>query len=173
MALDGYLKLVGQSQGWIRGSVTQKGREGLIRVRGADHVVTSPIDQATQQFTGKRVFSPFGILKEVDAASIGLRIAHAANEVFTEWELKLWRPSSTSAAGGSGVERNHFTIRLTDARIQQLRFVLPDNRDPALAPRLDFEEVAFVYAKIEWTWNDPKASHTDAPGTAGRTRRKR
>lgn len=172
MALDGYLKLVGQAQGLIRGSVTQKGREGLIRIRAAEHLVTSPVDQATLQMTGQRVFSPFSVVKEVDLASVPLRAAHANGERFGEWELKLWRPQK-SATGGAGIERQHFTIRLHDAQIQQVRFVLPDNRDPALASRLDFEEVAFVYARIEWTWNDPKTSHIDSVGAKGKARRKR
>jgi type VI secretion system secreted protein Hcp len=172
MALDGHLKLVGQLQGWIRGSVTQKGREGLIRVRAAEHLATSPFDPVAQQFTGQRVLSPFSIVKEVDAASIGLRVAHAGNELFSEWELKLWQPSRASSSA-SGIERNHFTVKLTGARVQQIRFVLPDNRDPALAARLDCEEVAFVFAKIEWIWNEPRASHTDMLAAAGRVRRKR
>ncbi len=37
MALNAYLKLTGQKQGDIKGSVTQKGREGKIMVIAASH----------------------------------------------------------------------------------------------------------------------------------------
>jgi len=173
MALNGFLKLTGQVQGPIRGSVVQKGREGTILVRAADHLVTSPFDPGTLQFVGKRVFSPFCIVKEIDQASIPLRLAHAGNERFSEWELKLFRNNTLGSIGSaSGTERNHFTIRLTDARVQQIRFVLPDTRDPALVSRADFEEIAFVYAKIEWTSPEPKQSFADGPSAGSVPKRR-
>ena len=159
MALNGMLKIVGEMQGQIKGSVTQKGRENLIKVMAADHQVGAAADAATLQIVGKRLFTPFTIIKEVDLASIGLRRALATNESLKEWELKLWRVGSAGA--GAGIERNHFTIRLSDARVLRIKFVLPDTRDSELAARLDCEEVAFIYKKISWSWNDPSAVHDD------------
>jgi type VI secretion system secreted protein Hcp len=31
---------------------------------------------------------------------------------------------------------------------------MPNNRDVALTNRETFEEVTFVYTRIEWTWTD-------------------
>lgn len=171
MALNAFLKLVGNAQGPIRGSVTQKGREGLIKVVEADHVVATPFDAATLQPTGKRRFAPFVLVKEVDAASIGLRKAHAANETFKEWELKLFAASIGGTSGAAGVERNHLTIKLGDARIIELGFHLPDTRDTALLRYADFERISFAYKKITWTWTDGGATHEDSiggPGTISR-----
>lgn len=166
MALNGMLKLVGEIQGLIRGSVTQKGREGRIKVMAADQMTGSDTDAASLQTKGRRQFTPFTIVKEVDLASIALHRALATNELLKEWELQLWRTSNAGA--GAGVERNHFSIRLSDARVQQIRFVLPDTRDPVNVSRLDFEQIAFVYRKISWTWTDGNLVHEASVG-AGTT----
>lgn len=47
MALNAYLKLKGQKQGDIKGSVTQKGRENKIMVIAVSHEVVSPRDMAS------------------------------------------------------------------------------------------------------------------------------
>jgi type VI secretion system secreted protein Hcp len=52
MALNAYLRLKGQKQGEIKGSVTQKGREGKILVIGAEHEVLSPRDASSGLATG-------------------------------------------------------------------------------------------------------------------------
>ena len=49
MALNAYLVLKGQKQGTIKGSVTQKGREGQIAVYAVAHTITSPRDTAGAQ----------------------------------------------------------------------------------------------------------------------------
>ena len=69
MALNAYLRLKGQKQGDIKGSVTQKGREGKISVIAANHDIASPHDAASGQATGRRVHQPFVITKEVDKSS--------------------------------------------------------------------------------------------------------
>lgn len=173
MALNGMLKLVGETQGVIKGSVTQKGREGRIKVMAAEQTTSADADTASLQIKGRRVFTPFTIIKEVDLSSIALHRALATSEAFKDWELQLWRASNVGA--GAGVERNHFTIRLTEARVQQIRFVLPDTRDPAHASQLDFEQVAFVFKKISWTWTEGGLVHEDSigAGTTPAIRRRR
>lgn len=173
MALNGLLKLVGDVQGQIKGSVTQKGREGMIKVMAAEQQIGANFDVATLQITGKRVLAPFTIIKEVDLATIGLRRALATNEQFKEWELRLWRVSTVGA--GAGVEKHFFTIKLSDARVQQIRFVLPDTRDPSLVSRLEFEHIVFLYKKISWTWIETGATHEDTigAGTGPTVRRRR
>ncbi|HZF48038.1 MAG TPA: type VI secretion system tube protein Hcp, partial [Polyangiaceae bacterium] len=58
MALNAYLKLKGQTQGEIKGSVTQKGREGKIMVIAVSHEIMSPRDPASGLPTGKRMHKP-------------------------------------------------------------------------------------------------------------------
>ena len=65
MVLNAYLKLKGQKQGTIKGSVTQKGREGKIAVIAVTHEIISPRDAASGLPTGKRMHKPFVITKVI------------------------------------------------------------------------------------------------------------
>lgn len=159
MALNAYLKLKGQKQGDIKGSVTQKGREGKIMVIAARHEIASPRDAASGLPTGKRMHHPFVITKEVDKSSPLLHAAMVANENFTEWELQFWRPALTPTAGA---ERQHYTVKLTNANIANITFTMPNNKDPALFKLAEYEEVSFVYQKIEWLWVEGGIHAADA-----------
>jgi type VI secretion system secreted protein Hcp len=63
MALNAYLKLTGKTQGEIKGSNTQKGREDQIMVIGYNHEVVSPRDAASGLPTGKRQHKPLTVTK--------------------------------------------------------------------------------------------------------------
>jgi type VI secretion system secreted protein Hcp len=148
MALNAYLKLKGQTQGDIKGSVTQKGREDKIMVIGVQHEVTSPRDAASGLPTGKRQHHPFVITKELDMSTPLLFNALVNNENLTEWELQHWQPSK------SGVEKQHYTVKLTNANIAFIRSIMPNNKHPELMKFSEYEEIGFTYQKIEWTWID-------------------
>jgi len=151
VALNAYLRLVGQKSGEIKGSVTQKGREGRIMVIAASHDVASPRDPATGMATGKRQHTPFLITKELDKSTPLLHQAQAANESFREWELQFWTPQ-TKASSGAGTEVQHFTVTLTNASIASMRTLMQNNKNPELMKYDIWEEIAFVYEQITWTW---------------------
>lgn len=146
MALNAYLKLNGQKQGTIKGSVTQKGREGKIAVIAVTHEIISPRDAASGLPTGKRMHKPIVITKELDKSSPLLYNAFVNNENIPEWELQFWHLSST------GVEEQHYTIKLTNANISSIDFRMDNNKHPDLMKYSEYEVVAFTYQKIEWTW---------------------
>jgi type VI secretion system secreted protein Hcp len=148
MALNAYLKLKGQKQGQIKGSVTQKGRADKIMVIAMQHEVTSPRDAASGLPTGKRQHHPLVITKEVDKSSPLLYNALVNNENITEWELQFWQPSAT------GVEKQHYTIQLVNASIAWVRSIMPNNKHPELTKFAEYEEIGFCYQKIIWTWMD-------------------
>ncbi len=154
VALNAYLRLVGEKSGEIHGSVIQKGREGKILVIAASHGVVTPRgDPASGQAAGKRQHQPFVITKPVDRSSVPLHQVQAANERFREWELQFWAPQ-LKASTGTGAELQHFTVKLTNASIASIAMQMPNTTHPDLV-RLDtFEEVAFTYQAIEWTWTD-------------------
>jgi type VI secretion system secreted protein Hcp len=143
-----YLKLKGQHLGDIRGSSTAKGQEGKIVVFAAEHEVNSPRDPATGLATGKRQHRPFVISKEVDASSPLLYKALATNETFSDWELQFW---STNA---QGVQVQRYAVKLTTASISDIKFRMPNRKLTEMAALPDFEDVAFTYQKIQWTWTD-------------------
>lgn len=148
MALNAYLSIVAQKQGPIQGSVTQKGRENKILVYSAIHEIVCPRDPASGLPTGKRTHKPFMILKELDRSTPLLFSILSNNENIASIELQFWQPSPT------GVERQHFTVRLTNANISSIHFKMPNNRSTRLARLTEYEEVCFTYQRIEWTWNE-------------------
>lgn len=154
MALNAYLKLSGKKQGQIKGSVTQKGRENTIMVIAVSHEILSPRDAASGIATGKRMHKPFVITKELDKSSPLLYNVLVSNENLTEFVLDFWRPNAASATGGAGVEVQHYSVKLTNARISDIKFTMLNNKNPELTRYAEYEEVSFVYEKIEWTWKD-------------------
>lgn len=160
MALNAYLKLKGQKQGEIQGSVTQKGREKSIMVIAVSHEIVSPRDPASGLPTGKRMHKPFVITKELDKASPLLYNALVNNENINEWTLRHFTPQ-VKAQQGVGTEVNHYTVRLFNANIASINFRMANNRNPELMKYSEYEEIAFTYQKINWTWEEGGISGED------------
>jgi type VI secretion system secreted protein Hcp len=153
MALNAYLKLKGQKQGDINGSVTQKGREKMIMVIAVSHEIVSPRDAASGQATGKRVHKPFVITKEIDKSTPLLAKALVTNEVLSSFALDFWRPS-VGGSTGAGAETNFYKVQLTNARIASIAMHMDNNTHPDLQKYAPYEEIAFTYEKITWTFVD-------------------
>lgn len=153
MALNAYLNLKSNKQGVIKGSVTQKGREGKIAVIAVSHEVVSPRDAASGLPTGKRMHKPFVITKELDKSTPLLYNVLCNNENIEEWNLEFWTPQLKAATGG-GVETQHYTVKLTNANIASIAFRMANNKHPDLMKFAEYEEIAFTYQKIQWIWKD-------------------
>lgn len=148
MALNAYLRLKGTTQGEIKGSVTQKGREDSIMVIGFNHEVISPRDAASGLPTGKRQHKPIVITKEMDKATPLLFHALVTNENIPEWELRFWQPSA------SGKEVQYYTIQLINASIAAIRTEMLNNKYPENMQHKEREHISFCYQKIIWTFED-------------------
>jgi type VI secretion system secreted protein Hcp len=148
MALNAYLNLKAEKSGDIKGSVTQKDREGKIAVIAVSHDIISPRDAASGLPTGKRMHKPFVITKELDKSSPLLYNILVNNENITEWELQFWTPSAT------GAEKQHYAVKLTNANIASIDFRMANNKHPDLMKFAEYEQVSFTYQKIEWAWID-------------------
>ncbi len=151
MALNAYLNLTGQKQGDIKGSVTQKGREDKIMVIAVSHEIISPRDAASGLPSGKRMHKPYVITKELDKSSPLLYNVLVNNENITKWELQFWTPQ-VGVGTGTGTEVQHYTVKLTNANIASIAFRMANNKHPELMKFAEYEEIAFTYQKIEWTW---------------------
>jgi type VI secretion system secreted protein Hcp len=156
VALNASLRLVGQKSGKIQGSVTQKGREGTISVIASSHAILSPRDPATGLPTGKRQHRPLSITKELDRSTPILRSVLTSNETLTTCDLLYYR-----ADRATGIEAQYFTIRLTNASIDSIEMQMPNNKHAELMALETFEDVTFVYQKIEWTWTDGGVAAAD------------
>ena len=153
MALNAYLRLKGQKQGDIKGSVTQKGRADSIMVIAYEHGIVSPRDVASGLPTGKRQHKPLMIMKELDKSSPLLYQSLVTNENITEWKLEFWTPQ-LAARMGSGAEVQHYTIELMNANIASIEQHMLNNKDPLLTRYVEYEKIFFTYQKITWTWKD-------------------
>ncbi|WP_437739416.1 type VI secretion system tube protein TssD [Sorangium sp. So ce302] len=155
MPLSAYLRLVGERQGEIRGSVTQKGREGSILVTEVFHSLVGPRDPVTGRPTGKRMHKPFIVTKDLDRSTPLLLSILSHNESIPRWELQFYRSIAI------GVERPVFTVQLTNANISSIQFHMLNVRNPGQSRLPEQEEVAFTYQKVVWTWNDGGVSAED------------
>ena len=148
MALNAYLTLTGETQGEIKGSVTQANRADSIMVISTNHEVISPRDAASGLPTGKRQHKPFTITKEVDKSSPLLYNALVKNENITAWKLQYYAPSS------AGEENQHYTVELVNCSIAGIKHEMLNNKYPENMQHKEREHIAFCYQKITWTWMD-------------------
>jgi len=155
MALNAHLRIVAEKQGTILGSVTQKGREGSIQVIAAMHEIVSPRDPASGRPTGKRVHKPFVVTKVLDRSSPLLYSVLCNNENIKSFELQFYTPDKT------GIEKQHYTVRLENANISSIIFRMPNTRSKIASQLPEREEVSFTYQKIVWTWNEGGISADD------------
>jgi len=151
MALNAYLKMKGQKQGEIKGSVTQKGREDKIMVIAMSHSVISPRDAASGLPTGKRMHKPLVITAELDKSLPLIYSALTNNENITEWKLEFWTPQ-IKAVQGNAVEVQHYNVELLNANVASIDFRMANNKHPDLMKFAEYVEIAFTYQKITWTW---------------------
>ncbi len=149
------MRLSGETQGEIKGSVTQGGREDSIMVIGYSHEVVSPRDAASGLPTGKRQHKPVTITKEIDKATPLLMSVLVNNENIKDWELRFWQPSK------SGVEFQFYTIQLVNASIGGIRAELLNNKYPENMHHKEREHVTFCYQKIIWTYEEGGISAED------------
>lgn len=153
MSLPFYIsKMKATRQGDIKGSVTQKGRDGWIICQQFDHEIVSPRDVQTGLATGKRQHKPLRIVKYFDKSTPLLYNVLCSNESLPEVEIKFF--SIPKAGKSAGAEVNYFTIQLTNANISNIRAYVPNALAPQNGPYSDMEEISFTYQKIVWTFTD-------------------
>lgn len=153
MAIMAYMQVKGQKQGGIKGSVTQKGREGSIEVIACHHSIVSPRDPQSGLPTGQRMHKPFTVVKVTDKSTPPLYSALCTNENLPVVTIEFWRPQLRSATG-TGAEVQYYIVKLTNANIASITAMMPNVEDPTPQKFDMHEEVAFSYQKIEWVWKD-------------------
>ena len=147
--MNKFLKLQGQTQGVIKGSVMLPGKEDSISVISISHELVSPRDPATGLPTGKRQHKPLAIVKLIDRSTPLLYRALVTNEKMTTFNLAFY----VTPPGGQEVKQ--FTIDLVNANIFFLNQVKQNsNSTPELMKFAEYEEVSFTYQKIIWTWSN-------------------
>jgi type VI secretion system secreted protein Hcp len=149
--LVGYLQVKGQRLGVIKGGSLSAKRQDWIDVLGFDYAVKSPRDTATGMATGKRQHAPLKITKAIDKATPLLFQALVTNEVLSEVTFELVRTQP------DGTEAVVYRIKLTNAGLSDIH-----QYDEGKAGQQAYEELSFVFQKIELTWVDGAITATDS-----------
>ena len=126
----------------------------------SNHEIVCPRDPASGRPTGKRIHKPFVMHQGGRSVVTAALRPPAPNENIREARIDFW------AATPTGLEKLHYTVRLTNANISGIVFKMPNIRNPKLARLAEYEEVAFTYQKIEWTWTDGGMSRRRRLGDA-------
>ena len=127
-----------------------------------NHDVVLPHDTASGQATGKRQHKPLTITKELDKSTPFLMQSLINNEALTSFELRFYTSGKRTGIGSaSGTEVNYFIIKLANAFIVDIKSTMPNNKNPESAQYEVFEEVCFIYEKIEWIWTSGTISTSD------------
>lgn len=122
------------------------GSEETLSARTWIQEVVVPRDAASGLPTGKRQHKPFVITKELDKSSPILMKACATGEHFPRLQLDAFRTRN-------GRSELYLTITLEDVVITSYRTSGDAPTSPA-ASSAEYEEIAFVYQKIDWNFHD-------------------
>jgi len=162
-AMMAYLYIKGQKSGEVKGSVTQKGREGSIAVIAFEQATKIPMAGGVQ--SGKPLVGQIVLTKEVDKSSPILRQMLDNNENISMASIKFWTPQMR-AATGVGSEVQYYTINLTNARITSMKTNMLNIRNP-LEVKYDIDEVLNIsYEKADWIWMDGGVTASELGGYA-------
>ncbi len=155
MARSGYAKIIGEKTSDIKGSVKQKGHEDWIEVISMDHTILTPVDKQTGQVFGRRQHQPLVLVKPTDKATPLIYKVMCSGENLSKVTIDFLKVDKT------GVEVNHYSIELEEAKVIQVRTLLPDTKTEELTNRPMTEEVSLSYRKVTWIYHDGGIMHSD------------
>jgi len=133
-----FVTVQGSKQGKFKGELTLKGMEDKIEAVKFAYEVISPRDPATGAIL-KRMHKPFRITKRWGAASPQLFMALVMNEMLPVVQIDF-----VSASQAGQMQLTH-TVKLTNAFVTEIK----QSTEPAQGQLQEYEEVAFVFQKIE------------------------
>jgi len=149
-----YAEIEGSKQGKIPGDSTNAKWKNAIEISGLSFGVSTPIDAASGQATGKHTHAPIVITKNISKNSPLLFQAAVTNE-----NLKNVTFSFVSA-NSTGQQNVYYTINLQNAVISDYQDaagdLIKDGKQPD--PR---EQITLTYQKITVTSNESKTTATD------------
>jgi type VI secretion system secreted protein Hcp len=104
---------------------------------------------------------PIVITKELDKSTPLIMNMMVTNENIFSWTLDFWSPQRQAAGSGTGTEVQNYTVELVNANISSVTFRMANNKHPDLMKFAEYEEVAFTYQKITWTWKEGGITASD------------
>ena len=140
----------------LKGSVTQKGREGSIEVHAFEHEVRIPTDPHTGALTGRRIHEAVKVVKPYDASSTYLYKTCCEGLTLAEVKIGWYRIEA-----GQIDEVLYFSHLLKNARITSVKPIMYNVKDLAKERYVHLEEVLLRYESIEWTYTDGSLTFVD------------
>jgi type VI secretion system secreted protein Hcp len=155
-ATTAYLTVVATKQGTFKGEINAKNRKDAIPVLKLDFEVDAPHDAASGLPSGKRMYKPLVITKEIDGSSPQFLTALSSNEVLKSVTLELVR--ANKGVGMAGEEATYYTIKLTNATVASIHQITQDNNGTSQV----VEEISLAYQKIEVESPSAKTTAADS-----------
>jgi type VI secretion system secreted protein Hcp len=134
---------------------TSLGRQNSIECLYYRQGVASPTS-ASGRASGRRTYEPLVIRKRIDRSSPLLAKA-LTEQRRVDGVFKFFRPSPT----GDGTTEHYYTTEITQGRITALTQFVTDVEEPGELPDQPFEEIAFVFNQIQWTWTNGGVTYMD------------
>jgi type VI secretion system secreted protein Hcp len=132
------------------------GQQDSIECIFYEQVVNTAREAATGMATGRRTYEPLKIIKRIDKATPLIAKALCRNEVI-EGKFLFFRPNPT----GDGTTQQFYTVEIAKGRVAHQKQYVPDTTVGETVAEHPFEEVAFTFHTIKWTFTDGGVSHED------------
>jgi len=129
------MKITGQTTGVFKGDSAQKGHADQIVLSSYLFQVSSPRDPASGLPTGRRVYQPLSVTKQLNQSSPQLLNALARNENLKTVVINFYQTTRM------GTEVNYYRVTLTNANISA-------DKQSTSGSTVN-EEISFVFQKIE------------------------
>jgi len=129
------MKITGQKTGVFKGDSMQKGHTDQIVLSSYLFQVSSPRDAATGLPTGKRVYQPLTVTKQLNQSSPQILNALVTNENLTSVVINFYQTTRM------GTEVNYYRVTLTNANISADKQFTNGSTVS--------EDVSFVFQKVE------------------------
>jgi len=156
MAFESHIAIKGKKQGQFKGEgIQDKRKDKWMPVLGFEYGVKSPRDVATGQASGKRQHQPLIITKEWGPASPQIFQALTTNEVLDSVEIEFTKTNP------NGEEYVYHTIKLTNARVVEVKDYVGELHHEAGAAVHNLEDVSFTFQRIELEDKDGKTTFND------------
>lgn len=157
-----YMSVTGQSQGQIRGSVQESGREGTIALHAINHLIDIPFDTASGEPSGVPQHHQFSITKVVDSASVKLYQALMNQEQLTVVKIDFYQLNN------QGSEVQYYNITLSDAMIVSISDMTPKKFESGETVNMPAAEISFTYKSINWNLSESGDEFTSSWGSIAR-----
>lgn len=150
-AIDVFLSVQTKRAGKLKGESSAIDHKEEIVVHGWTWGLAASSALGSSQATGRRSYKNLVVTKRIDSASTSLMSVLATNDEVKEAKLSMRK-------AGEG-QRDYFTIKLSNARVNSLDIECDENGDAV-------ERISFTFTKVQVDYELQQASGQRGGGTS-------